>query len=63
VKDDLEKKIYSGSKVSVAAACFSIYAYQVLKNELEKCDEFKFIFTSPTFVTEKTEVNPISWTK
>lgn len=55
VKDDLEKKIKSGSKVSIAAACFSIYAYQALKDELEKCDEFRFIFTSPTFVAEKTQ--------
>lgn len=39
VKDDLVKKIQSGSKVSVAAACFSIYAYQALQHELEHCDE------------------------
>lgn len=55
VRDDLEKRIKYGSKVSIAAACFSIYAYQALKNELEKCDEFRFIFTSPTFVAEKTQ--------
>lgn len=55
VKDDLVKKIKSGSKVSIAAACFSIYAYQVLKDELEDCDELRFIFTSPTFVAEKTQ--------
>lgn len=54
VKDDLERKIKSGSRISIAAACFSIYAYQELKNELEDCDEFRFIFTSPTFVAEKT---------
>jgi hypothetical protein len=54
VKDDLVRKIKAGSKVSIAAACFSIYAYQALKDELEKCDEFRFIFTSPTFVAEKT---------
>lgn len=54
VKDDLVKIIQSGSKVSVAAACFSIYAYQALKHELEHCDEFRFIFTSPTFIAEKT---------
>lgn len=54
VKDDLERKIKSGSRISIAAACFSIYAYQALKNELEDCDEFRFIFTSPTFVAEKT---------
>ncbi|MGN8636458.1 helicase-related protein [Eubacterium pyruvativorans] len=55
VKDDLTKKIISGSKVSIAAACFSIYAYQALKDELEDCDEFRFIFTSPTFVAEKMQ--------
>lgn len=55
VKDDLAKKIKSGSKVSIAAVCFSIYAYQALKDELENCDAFRFIFTSPTFVAEKTK--------
>ena len=55
VKDDFAKKIKSGSKVSIAAACLSIYAYQALKNELEHCEEFRFIFTSPTFVAEKTQ--------
>ena len=53
VRDDLSKKIHSGSKLSIAAACFSIYAYQALKEELESCDELRFIFTSPTFVAEK----------
>lgn len=54
VKDDLQKTISSGSKVAIAAACFSIYAYQELKKQLESCDELRFIFTSPTFVAEKT---------
>lgn len=54
VKDDLENKIQSGSRISIAAACFSIYAYQELKTQLESCEELRFIFTSPTFVAEKT---------
>lgn len=54
VKDDLQKTIKSGGKVSIAAACFSIYAYQELKQQMESCDELRFIFTSPTFVAEKT---------
>ena len=54
VKDDLQAGIHKGSKISVAAACFSIYAYQELKKQLENIDELRFIFTSPTFVTEKT---------
>lgn len=53
VKDDLQAGIRKGSKMSVAAACFSIYAYQELKKQLEGIDELRFIFTSPTFVTEK----------
>jgi len=54
VKDDLMKTIKEGSRISVAAACFSIYAYQELKEQLESCEEMRFIFTSPTFVAEKT---------
>ena len=54
VKDDLQKTIASGSHLSIAAACFSIYAYQELKSQLEACEELRFIFTSPTFVAEKT---------
>ena len=55
VHDDLAKTIRKGSKVSVAAACFSMYAYNELKKQLESVDEFRFIFTSPTFVAEKSE--------
>lgn len=54
VRDDLLVTMKKGSKVSIAAACFSIYAYQELKKELENIEELRFIFTSPTFVTEKT---------
>lgn len=53
VKNDLQAGINKGSKLSIAAACFSIYAYQELKNQLECIDELRFIFTSPTFITEK----------
>ena len=53
VRDDMEQTIKRGSKVSVAAACFSMYAFSELKEQLESVDEFRFIFTSPTFVQEK----------
>ena len=53
LKDDLSAEIKNGSKLSVAAACFSIYAFQELKAELQNIDELRFIFTSPTFTTEK----------
>ena len=53
VRDDLERTIEKGSRVSIAAACFSMYAYNELKKQLEGVDELRFIFTSPTFVEEK----------
>lgn len=54
-RDDMASTIEKGSKVSIAAACFSMYAYKELKRQLESVEEFRFIFTSPTFVTEKAE--------
>ena len=54
-RDDMASTIEKGSKVSIAAACISMYAYKELKKQLESVDEFRFIFTSPTFVTEKAE--------
>ena len=53
LRDDLSVEIQQGSKVSIAAACFSIYAFQELKSQLKDIDELRFIFTSPTFITEK----------
>ena len=55
VRDDMAQTIRKGSKVSIAAACFSMYAYNVLKKQMESVDELRFIFTSPTFITEKAE--------
>ena len=55
VRDDMASTITKGSKLSVAAACFSMYAYKELKEQLESIDECRFIFTSPTFVKEKVE--------
>lgn len=53
LKDDLSVEIKNGSRLAVAAACFSIYAFEELKEELQNIDELRFIFTSPTFITEK----------
>lgn len=55
LRDDLAVEIKQGSKISIAAACFSIYAFQKLKKELQGIDELRFIFTSPTFTTEKAK--------
>ena len=55
LKDDLSVEIKKGSKLSIAAAYFSIYAFQELKQELQGIEELRFIFTSPTFTTEKAK--------
>ena len=53
VIDDLKSTLRRGSKVSVAAASFSIYAFEALQEELEQVEELRFIFTSPTFNRER----------
>lgn len=53
--NDLQKTIKAGSRLSIAASCFSIYAYQALKKELEGIEELRFVFTSPTFIKEPKE--------
>ena len=51
--DDLRSEINSGSKIYITAACFSVYAYQALKHELGQIDELRFIFNSPSFISEQ----------
>lgn len=48
--DDLRRTIAPGAKLKIAASCFSIYAFESLKTELEGIESLEFIFTSPTFV-------------
>ena len=50
--DDLKQVIQPGAKLKIAASCFSIYAFEALKAELETIDSLQFIFTSPTFVPD-----------
>ena len=54
LRDDLMQQIKAGSRLSIAASCFSIYAFQELKEVLKDIKELRFIFTSPTFTAEKT---------
>lgn len=51
--DDLKATIGPGSRLRIAASCFSIYAFEALKRELDAVDAFEFIFTSPTFVPDE----------
>jgi hypothetical protein len=48
--DDLKATMVRGSRVRVAASCFSIFAFEALKAELSKVDSLQFVFTSPSFI-------------
>lgn len=40
----------AGAKIRVAASCFSIFAYEALREELESIKELEFVLTDPTFI-------------
>ena len=41
--DDLKQTLKPGARLKIAASCFSMYAFEALKAELEKIDELQFI--------------------
>ena len=43
--DNLKEVIKPGAKLKIAASCFSIYAFEALKKELENIQSLEFIFT------------------
>jgi hypothetical protein len=51
--DDLKATLTRGARLRIAAANFSIYAFEALKEQLEQLDGVDFIFTSPTFVPDE----------
>ncbi len=53
--DDLKVEIKKGSRLAITASCFSIYAYECLKKQLNSIDELRFIFTSPAFLNDNLE--------
>lgn len=55
LKDDIRQELKAGSKLAIAASCFSIYAFKELKEQLKNIDQLRFIFTSPTFTAEKVD--------
>ena len=48
--DDLKQTMVPGAKVAIAASCFSIFAFEALRQELGRIESIEFIFTTPTFV-------------
>ena len=55
VGDILKENIKKESKLSIAAAHFTLYAFAELKKELSKVSEFRFIFTEPFDVNNNLE--------
>ena len=53
VKDGMADDLGRGGRLSVVAACFSIYAYHELKRQLEGLEELRFIFSAPAFTKER----------
>ena len=51
--NDLKETIRAGTQLKIAASCFSIYAFEALKEELEKIDALEFIFTAPAFLPDQ----------
>lgn len=50
VADFLKSKIRDGSRLSIVSAYFTIYAYDALKEHLDKLDNLDFLFGEPSFV-------------
>jgi SNF2 family DNA or RNA helicase len=50
VADFLKGKIQDGSRLSVVSAYFTIYAYDALKDSLDRIDHLDFLFGEPSYV-------------
>ncbi|MDH2658959.1 helicase-related protein [Methanobacterium formicicum] len=55
VHEELRENLQKGSKLSIISAYFTIYAYYELRNELNKIDDMRFIFTKPSFLKNDNE--------
>lgn len=55
--DKLKENIKAGTKLSIISAYFTIYAYENLKKELNKIEKLRLLFSEPTFVTNKKDIN------
>ena len=50
VADFLRQKIRDGSRLSVVSAYFTIYAYEALKDSLDRIERLRFLFGEPRFI-------------
>ncbi len=54
--DEIREYTKTDSKISMISASFTLFAFEELKKELSNIEEFRFIFTEPTFVAKKQEM-------
>lgn len=54
--DEIKDYTKKNSKISMISSAFTLFAFEKLKKELSKVDEFRFVFTEPTFVAKKQEM-------
>ena len=54
--DNLKQSITPGAKLKIAASCFSIYAFEALKAELEQIDSLEFILPAPPSSRTKSPI-------
>lgn len=53
--EDLRRQLKQGAKLQIAAASFSIYAFEALSKELQNIDELQFLLTTSAFTQDKSE--------
>lgn len=56
VIDELTTGILPKARLFVISAYFSIYAYEALKKELSSIEELQFIFTTPSYIKQKNDL-------
>ena len=54
--DEIKEYSKKNSKISMISSSFTLFAFEKLKKELSKIDEFRFVFTEPTFVSKNQEM-------
>ncbi|WP_144462462.1 helicase-related protein [Siminovitchia fortis] len=60
VGDALKPYLKKDAKVAIMSSYFTIYAFEALKKELMKVEEIRFLFTDPTFISEKYSKDPLT---
>lgn len=50
VGEAIKEAIKPGSRLSFISSCFTIFAFDKLKEELAKCEKLRFLFIEPAFI-------------